>query len=122
MQNDPMKNDNLRDRIKSFALDVIRFCERLPNDETSRVIRRQLLRSRTSVGANYRAACRARSKLDFIAKLGIVSEEADETAFWIELLEQSGKVQSKLSSVLLSEANELVAIAVSSINTARKAL
>ena len=120
MQNGEVKNDNLRDRTKRFALDIIRFCEKLPNDETSRVLRRQLLRSGTSVGANYRAACRAKSKLDFIAKLGIVSEEADESAFWIELLEESGKISRTQSKPLFAEANELVAIAVSSINTARK--
>jgi four helix bundle protein len=120
MQNDPVKDNDLRNRTKTFALDVIRFCEKLPNDETCRVLRRQLLRSGTSVGANYRAACRARSKLDFIAKLGIVSEEADESAFWIELLEEAGKIRSGQSRALLAEANELVAIAVSSINTARK--
>lgn len=115
-----MKDNDLRTRTKTFALDVIRFCEMLPNDETCRVLRRQLLRSGTSVGANYRAACRGRSKLDFIAKLGIVSEEADETAFWIELLEESGKIGRESSKALLAEANELVAIAVSSINTARR--
>ena len=120
MQNDRVKNNDLRNRTKTFALDVIRFCEKLPNDETCRVLRRQLLRSGTSVGANYRAACRGRSKLDFIAKLGIVSEEADESAYWIELLEEAGKVGREHSKALLAEANELVAIAVSSINTARK--
>ena len=120
MQNDPVKNNDLLNRTKTFALDVIRFCEKLPNDETCRVLRRQLLRAGTSVGANYRAACRGRSKLDFIAKLGIVSEEADESAFWIELLEAAGKIRREHSEALLAEANELVAIAVSSINTARK--
>ena len=120
MQNDPVKDNDLPNRTKTFALDVIRFCEKLPNDETCRVLRRQLLRAGTSVGANYRAACRGRSKLDFIAKLGIVSEEADESAFWIELLEEAGKISHEQLKALLAEANELVAIAVSSINTARK--
>ena len=120
MQNDQVKDNDLRNRTKTFALDVIRFCEKLPNDETCRVLRRQLLRSGTSVGANYRAACRGRSKLDFIAKLGIVSEEADESAFWIELLEEAGKISREQSKALLAEANELVAISVSSINKARK--
>ena len=120
MQNAHAKNNDLLDRTKAFALDVIRFCEKLPNDETCRVLRRQLLRSGTSVGANYRSACRARSKLDFIAKLGIVSEESDESAFWIELLVEAGKIGREESNALLTEANELVAIAVSSINTARK--
>jgi len=115
-----MKNENLRVRTKQFALEIIRFCENLPNDETSKILRRQLLRSGTSVGANYRAACRAKSKLDFISKIGIVAEEADESGFWIELLQDAGKVQAKRADPLLQEANELVAISVSSINTARK--
>lgn len=114
-----MKHDNLRNRTKQFALDVINFCESLPNDETSRILRRQLLRSGTSVGANYRAACRAGSKLDFISKMGIVLEEADESAFWIELLIDSAKTTPSHANPLFKEANELVAICISSINTAR---
>ena len=116
-----MKNDNLRDRTKTFALDIIRFCEKLPNDETCRVLRRQLLRSGTSVGANYRAACRARSKLDFIAKLGIVSEEADECVFWLELLVETGIANEHRMRSLLKEARELSAIFTASYNTARSA-
>ena len=107
-----MKNENLRLRTKQFALEIIRFCENLPNDETSKILRRQLLRSGTSVGANYRAACRAKSKLDFISKIGIVAEEADESGFWIELLQDAGKAQAKRADPLLQEANELVAISV----------
>jgi four helix bundle protein len=114
-----MKHDNLRIRTKQFALEIIKFCERLPSDETSRTLRRQLLRAGTSVGANYRAACRARSKPDFVSKLGIVLEEADESAFWIELLIDSSKAKQSVANPLLSEANELVAICISSINTAR---
>ena len=109
-----MKHQDLRQRTKQFALEVIRFVENLPGDDTTRVLKRQLLRSGTSVGANYLAAARARSNADFISKMGVVEEEADESAFWMGLLEESGK------SALHKEANELVAIAVSSINTARK--
>lgn len=115
-----MKERDLQLRTKQFALDVISFCERLPKDETNRILSRQLLRSGTSVGANYRAACRAKSKPTFISKMGDVLEEADESAYWIELLSQSGKVDSISAAAVLTEANELVAIAISSINTARR--
>jgi len=121
MQNYLMQRQNdLLDRTKQFALATIKFCEALPKDETSRVLGRQLLRSGTSVGANYRAANRAKSKADFISKMGTVLEEADESAYWIELILAAGKVNSKTSEPLHCEANELVAIAVSSINTARR--
>ena len=123
MQNAPMQRTNdLLERTKKFALAAIRFCEGLPKDETSRVLSRQLLRSGTSVGANYRAAHRAKSKADFISKMGTVLEEADESAYWIELLCDAGKVDSAKSTQLHREAGELVAIAVSSINTARRNL
>jgi four helix bundle protein len=115
-----MKHQNLKDRTQQFALNVIRFVETLPVSETCRVLGRQLLRSATSVGANYRAVCRARSKNDFIAKMGIVLEEADESAFWIELLIAANKTSGNHSAALLHEANELVAIATSSIKTARR--
>lgn len=115
-----MKHGDLQLRTKQFALQVIEFCERLPNDETSRVLRRQLLRAGTSVGANYRAACRAKSKPAFISKMGDVLEEADESGYWIELLAQSAKVDRRTAAPVLSEANELVAIAISSINTAKR--
>ena len=115
-----MKHKDLQMRTKQFALQVIQFCERLPNDETSKVLRRQLLRAGTSVGANYRAACRAKSKPTFISKMGDVLEEADESGFWIELLRESGKVDQKTAAAILCEANELVAIAISSINIAKR--
>ena len=114
-----MKHQNLRDRTRRFALDVIRFCERLPRDETCKVIGRQLLRSGTAVGANYRAVCRSRSKPDFISKMGVVLEEADESAFWMELLVEAGKVEANDEASLLAEANELVAISAASVKTAR---
>src|ERR1035441_9700974 len=112
-----MKQQNLQTRTKQFALQIIIFCERLAKDDTSRVLRRQLLRSGTSVGANYRAACRAKSKPTFISKMGDVLEEADESGFWIELLTESGKVDAKTSAPLSDEANQLVAIAITSIDT-----
>ena len=116
------KSKNLQIRTKQFALDVIGFYERLPKDDTSRILGRQLLRARTSVGANYRAACRAKSKAAFISKMADVMEEADECGYWLELLTQSGKADVLLARPILAEANEITAIAVSSLNTARRNL
>ena len=115
-----VKHDNLRDRTKTFALRVIRLVESLPKSGTAKVIGHQLVRSSTSVGANYRAACRARSTADFIAKMGIVEEECDECVYWMELLVESDLVEEHLLQDLMNEANELVAIAVTSIKTTRK--
>src|SRR6266508_2058319 len=115
-----MKEPDLKLRTRQFALEVIRFVEALPKDETSRILGRQLLRAGTSVGANYRAACRAKSNPDFISKMGTVEEEADESGYWLELLVQSSKVPQAHANPLLKESNELVAIMVSSINTAKK--
>ena len=115
-----MKEHDLKLRTKRFALEVITFCETLPKDETSRVLGRQLLRAGTSVGANYRAAKRAKSNADFISKMGTVEEEADECGYWLELLVEGHKAASAKAAPLLQESSELVAIAVSSINTARK--
>ena len=114
-----MKHQNLQIRTKQFALQVIKFCEALPKDETSKILARQLLRSGTSVGANYHAACRAKSKPAFISKMGDVLEEADESGFWTELLRDSGKVDEKVAAPIIAEANELVAISISSIKTAK---
>ncbi len=114
-----MEATELKLRTRKFALTVIAFVEALPKDETSRVLGRQLLRSGTSVGANYRSAKRARSNADFISRMGIVEEEADECGYWLELLAESGKVPPAKAAALLKEAGELVAIAVASINTAR---
>src|SRR5215472_7504557 len=86
-----MQERDLQIRTKRFALQIIQFCERLPNDETSKILKRQLLRAGTSVGANYRAACRAKSKPSFISKMGDVLEESDESGYWIELLVDAGK-------------------------------
>ncbi len=115
-----MQERDLQIRTNQFALLVIQFCEGLPNDETSKILKRQLLRAGTSVGANYRAACRAKSKPAFISKMGDVLEESDESGYWIELLVDAGKTASQTSAPLLKEANELVAISISSINTAKR--
>jgi len=111
---------DLKQRTKLFALEVINFVEGLPNKRTAEILSRQLLRSGTSAGANYRSACRARSAADFIAKMGIVEEEIDESIYWMELLVESGIINTKNTQDLMKEANELLAITVSSIKTARK--
>lgn len=118
-QSDRAKNGDLKARTKAFALRVIKLVESLPNTPTGRTIGGQLLRSSTSVPANYRAACRARSNADFIAKLGIVEEETDESVFWIEMLVDTNLVPVSRVEDLLDEGNQLTAIWVSSINTAR---
>lgn len=115
-----MSNRNLKLRTKKFALAVIKLFEALPKNETCRILGRQLLRAGTSVGANYRAACRAKSTADFISKMGTVEEESDESSYWLELLVEDGKVPAAKAAPLIKEANELLAITVSSINTARK--
>lgn len=114
-----MNKDELKARTKQFALDVMRHVECLPKAKTADILGRQLMRSGTSVGANYRAACRAKSTADFIAKLGIVEEEADETLFWLELLIESKLIQKENVESLMKEANEILAITVSSIKTAK---
>lgn len=114
-----MNPDEMKKRTKAFALHIIRFVETLPKSRTTDVIGRQLLRSGTSVGANYRAACRAKSRADFIYKMGIIEEETDESIFWMELLIESGIVKVDDVLNLIKEANELLAIIVSSIKTAR---
>ena len=115
-----MNSDELKMRTKEFALRVIRLVESLPRGRTVDVIGRQLLRSGTSVGANYRAACRAKSTADFISKMGTVEEETDESLYWMELLIEDKIVESAKLESLMNEADELLAITVSSINTARK--
>lgn len=115
-----MDSDELKKRTKAFALRVIRLVEWLPEKRTADVLGRQLLRSGTSVGANYRSACRARSTADFISKMGIVEEEADESIYWMELLIEAGIVESGKLESLIKEADELLAITVASIKTAKK--
>ena len=115
-----MSVSDLKLRTKQFTLRVIRLVESLPPGRTSDIIARQLLRCGTSVGANYRAACRGRSTAEFVAKMGIVEEECDECIYWMEILAESGLMPADRMAELMSEANELPAITISSIKTARK--
>lgn len=108
-----------RARTKALALRVIRLYRALPKTGEAQVVGKQLLRSATSVAANYRAVCRARSKAEFIAKIGVVVEEADETVFWIEMLVESGIIKESRAEELLVEANELLRLFAASKNTAR---
>ena len=109
----------LRDRTKAFALRVIRLYRSLPYTTDTQVLGKQLLRCGTSVAANYRAVCRSRSKAEFVAKMGVVVEEADEAILWLELMTESGIVSSAKTELLLKEANELTAIFAASQRTAR---
>lgn len=115
----PVKRDVLQRRMRTLAVETIGLTNELPRTMAADVIGRQLVRSVTSVAANYRSACRARSRKEFIAKLGIVEEEADETAWWLELLEHSRLAPGTRLAPLCREAEELVAITVASIRTAR---
>jgi four helix bundle protein len=112
--------DQMKTRTKAFALDVIRAVGTLPRSHTAQILGRQLLRSATSVAANYRAACLARSTADFVSKLGVVAEEADESQYWIELLMESQTLDSSSAARLMNEAGEITSIVVASIGTTRK--
>ena len=114
------KHHQLKDRTKQFALRIIRMSEAMPNTRAANVIANQILRSSTSMAANYRAVSHARSKAEFISKLGIVVEEADETLFWLELLADSGIVKAAKLRELLSESSQLVSILSASRATARQ--
>lgn len=114
-----MNETELKARTKKFGLRVIRLVESLPSTQTARTIGNQLLRSGMSVGANYRAACRGRSKADFVAKAGISLEEADECLYWMEMLQEAGIIPADKLKDLMKEADELVAIFTASIKTAR---
>jgi four helix bundle protein len=109
----------LQDRTKRFAVAIVQFFSRLPKTEAARVIGRQLLRAGTSVAANYRAACRARSAADFISKISIVLEETDETVLSLELLVDADIVESRLTSRLSAECHELLKIFSASLATAK---
>ena len=115
-----MKRDSeaLKARTKVFALRILRLYRSLPTEE-ARILGRQLLRSSTSIGANYRAACRGRSRAEFAAKLGIVLEEADETVFWLELIQEGNIFPAEKLRDLVREANELVSIFVASVRTVK---
>ena len=116
----PMTEQEFKDRTKQYALRIIRLTEALPRGRLASVIGRQLLRSGTSVGANYRAACRGKSRADVIAKLAIVEEEADECLYWMELLIDSGLIPEHRITDLMQEGDEIVAMTVASIRTLRK--
>jgi len=111
--------EQIKRRAKQFALRIIRLFRALPRAAEAQVIGRQLLRSGTAVAANYRAVCRARSKAEFVAKIGVVVEEIDETVFWLEMLVEAGIVRANRMEPLLKEANELLAIFAASQRTAR---
>ena len=114
-----MNEREFKSRTKEFALRVIKLVSSLPKEPVGDVVGRQLLRSGTSVGANYRAACRGRSAADVVNKLGFVEEEADESLFWMELLVDAQVVSAKRLAALMTEANELIAMVVASIKTLR---
>ncbi|SHI67770.1 four helix bundle protein [Flavobacterium terrae] len=112
-----MTTDELKLRTKKFSLEIINLVESLPNSISCRVIANQIIRSGTSVAANYRAACRARSDKEFISKMNIVLEEADETVFWLEIILDKKWITEFMTKSLLEEGNQLVAIFVSSLKT-----
>jgi four helix bundle protein len=111
---------DFRQRTFSFALRILRLVEALPDCGVCRTLGNQILRSGTSIGANARAAKRGRSRAEFIAKMGIVEEEADETLYWLELLVAAGKITPKKVEAMIKEANEILAITVATIKTARQ--
>ncbi|HTC94855.1 MAG TPA: four helix bundle protein [Terriglobales bacterium] len=112
-------SEELRQRTKAFALRIIKLSESMPKSQAGYVIAKQVLRSGTSVAANYRAVCRARSRADFIAKLGIVVEEIDETLFWLELIVDAGLLPSSRMEAITDEANQLTSIFVAARKTSR---
>ena len=114
------KSAELQQRTKDFALGVLNLIEHLPNTIVGRVLANQLARSATSVGANYRAACRARSRAEFASKLGTVAEEADESLYWLELIQVGDFVPEKRIASLVSEADELTAIFTSGRRSASR--
>ena len=114
-----MTRDEMRARTKTYASRIVKLCSALPNHWVAQTLGKQLLRSGTSVGANYRAVCRATSNSDFINKLRIVEEECDESLFWMELLVDNNFIKPSRLAGLMKEADEILAIVVSSAKTAR---
>ena len=114
------KATELKRRTKSFAIRIVNLFRSLPRSPDAQTLGKQLLRFGTSVAANYRAVCRARSQAEFISRMGIVVEEADETVFWLELLGDTGIVRPERTQNLLNEANELVAIFGASLRTSKR--
>ena len=114
-----MTREEMKSRTKAYANRVVKLCAALPNNWIARILGQQLLRSGTSVGANYRAVCRAKSNADFINKLRVVEEECDESLFWMELLVDNSFVKPSRLEGLMKEADEILAIVISSAKTAR---
>lgn len=114
-----MNSNEMKLRTRQFALRVIKLVRTLPRDPVASVMGKQLIRSGTSVGANYRSSCRAKSRADFVVKMTTVEEECDESLYWMELLVEAGIVKQSKLQALMSEGGEILAIIVSSINTAR---
>ena len=111
--------ENLKARTKQIGLEIIQMVDELPHKPAAWMLSKQILRSSTSIGANYRAACRAKSTADFINKLKIVEEEADETIYWLEILSDAGLVTSVRTEKVLKDTAEILAIIVTSIKTTR---
>jgi four helix bundle protein len=114
-----MTREQMKARTKNYAKRIVKLCEALPDNWVARTLGKQLLRSGTSVGANYRAVCRAKSTADFLNKLRIVEEECDESLFWMELLVECSLIKSARLNSLMQEANELLSIVVASAKTTR---
>jgi four helix bundle protein len=112
--------DQMKRRSKNIGLETIKLMETLPQKPVAWVLSKQILRSSTSIGANYRAAYRAKSNADFIYKLKIVEEETDETIYWLEILQESGMIPVAKTEKLISETKEVLAIVVSSIKSSRR--
>ncbi len=117
-----MDENEMKRRTKEFGLRVIKVVEALPKCKTSNVIGNQILRSATSIGANYRSACRGKSGADFAAKIAIALEEADETLYWLEMIVEAGLISKALLDSLMAEANELISILASSLKTVRESI
>lgn len=115
----PEPMNDLRERTKQFAIAIFRLCDTLPSHSSCRIIRHQLMRSASSVGANYRAACHARSKAEFLSKMAIVEEEADETEYWLELLDELHLVPEDRMVRFRDEAHQITSMVIASIKTAR---
>ncbi len=115
-----MTKEDLQKRTKAFALNIIKLIDDLPKTTAGYTTGKQLVRSATSVAANYRSACRSRSNADFVSKITVVEEECDESLFWLEIISESGLLQSEIVSGLVKEANELTAIFTASGKTAKR--
>jgi four helix bundle protein len=115
-----MTPEELKKRTRAFAVAVVQFARRLPTDSVTAIMTRQLVRSGTAVGSNYRSSCRAKSRADFISKMTTAEEEADETQYWLDLLVETGTVRDDQARSLLDEADQIVRILVASIRTARR--